>query len=75
MYVSTIKRMINNNTISQQINVKKYPSTIWCLDSNPLLLNYESPPIISRTETCLNKSTLVSFRLEDYLEYDSRVIS
>ena len=32
----------------QQINVKKYPSSIQCWDLNPQPLEHESPPITTR---------------------------
>ena len=35
-------------TFSQQINVKKCPSSIWPWDSNPQPLEHESPPITTR---------------------------
>ena len=38
----------NINTILQQINVKKCPSSIRCRDSNPRPLECESPPITTR---------------------------
>ena len=41
----------SNNTFYnflQQINVKKYPSSIWCRDSNLQPLEHESPPITTR---------------------------
>ena len=38
----------NINTILQQINVKKCPSSIWHQDSNPRPSERESPPITTR---------------------------
>ena len=38
----------NINTILQQINVKKSPSSIWHWDSNPRPSERESPPITTR---------------------------
>ena len=35
-------------TILQQINVKNYPSSIWCRDSNSQPSEHESPPITTR---------------------------
>ena len=37
-----------NNTILQQINVKKWPSSIRCRDSNPWPLKHETSPITTR---------------------------
>ena len=34
--------------ILQQINVKKFPSSIWCWASNPQPLEHECPPITAR---------------------------
>ena len=54
----------NINTILQQINVKKFPSSIWHWDSNPRPSECESPPI---TRARPGTSVVVWFGLQELL--------
>ena len=42
----------NINSILQQFDVKKFPSSIWRWDSNPWPLERESPPITTKPVFC-----------------------
>ena len=51
-----------NNTIFPTNQCEKYPSRIWCRDSNPQPLEHESSPITIRPGLPPSKSIFLSFK-------------